>query len=293
MFCLIGRTHERCTHCCWTGLQPASDFQHGNIFHLPPPPGNVNIPTPICVMYHKKLPDFACRQWHNLFGVAREAVARFLFWLLKWKCNNSVGVAAISLPCHKLLWIHTSSPLSGSSIRADSVTFDYSLEGTEQCDNSLISNRWLRSSKGLICTSSCSSVCRGLRTDQRQTGALTVRSTWTSRLSRVSTGSCHVFASQAARSACWSGEAIVIWSQMPLVKGWWKYRSSDTASHMITKARILFILTCFNTWLLFFPPASYACLHRQQWFTAVNWQPVSLGFTSLSSSAQPPPLALT
>lgn len=195
IFFLIGRTHECCTHCCWTGLQPVSDFQHGNIFPLLPPPGSVNIPTPICIMYHKKLPDFTCRQWHNLFGAAREPVARFLFWLLKWKCNNSVGVAAISLPCHKLLWIHTSSPLSGSNIRADSVTFDYSLEGTEQHHNSLISNRWLRSSKGAICTSSCSPVCPGLQTDQRQTGALTVRSTWTIRLQRVSTDSCHVFAS--------------------------------------------------------------------------------------------------
>lgn len=68
---------------------------------------------------------------------------------------------------------------------------------------------------------------------------------------------------------------------------WWKYRSSDTAACMITKERILFILTCFNTWLLFFPPSvSYTCLHHQQWFTEVNWQPVSLGFTPLSSPAR-------
>lgn len=159
---------------------------------------------------------------------------------------------------------------SVSSTRAASVTFDFSLGGTERRRNSLISNRWLRSSKG---ASSCSSVCPGLQTDQRPTG----RSTWTSRLLRLSADSRHIFASRPERSACWSGDVTVIRAQMPLGVRW-KGRSSNSATCMITKQGILSTFPCFNN-------CAASCMrsHRHQWFSVVNWQPVSLGSSPLSS----------
>lgn len=235
---------------------------------LPPPLGNLNILKPICFMCQRKLPDFLPP--HNLLGAAREPVARFRA-IIPWVSPPSASPATIS----------------GSSAGAHSVTFDYRLEGTEQGHNSLISNRWLRSSKGAN-RAGFVSACVSGAADWSKAGraALTVRSARTSRLLRVSTDSCHIFASPGgALGLPIRGSHCHLISKRP----WCQMKSAgapDRAARMMTKQAILFVFTCFNTRVLPSTPASYTCLHHQQWFTAVNWQPVSLGFTSLSFPAR-------
>lgn len=109
----------------------------------------------------KILPADTCINWL----LALQMVATFL--QPKWKHLIILWVSPPSASPVKILLLYTSLPPCGSSSRAVTVTFDYGLEGKEQQHNNLISNRWLRSSKGLFCLGACSSDWPGMQTDQR------------------------------------------------------------------------------------------------------------------------------
>lgn len=117
--------------------------------------------TPVGETVTVWLLDLACRHEHHLVG----GTARFL--QPKWKHLIILRVSPPTASPINILLLYTSLPPRGSSNRAVSVTFDYGLEGKDQQHNSLISTRWLRSSKGLLCLGACSSDWPGTQTDQR------------------------------------------------------------------------------------------------------------------------------
>lgn len=188
---------------------------HGNL--------DIQLPRVSCItetpLYRADtLLDFACRHEHNL--VVSTAAGWKFFFLPKWKHLIILWVSPPSASCVKILLLYTSLPPRGSSSRAISVTFDYGLEGKEQQHNSLISNRWLRSSKGLFCLGACSSDWPGMQTDQRRpehggSAAPAPVSHWL--CSCIASDRCHILASWVVHSAYWSGRVIVIWSKMPFV----------------------------------------------------------------------------
>lgn len=88
------------------------------------------------------------------------------------------------------------------------VTFDYGLEGKEQQHNNLISNRWLRSSKGLFCLGACSSgwpgcrLIKGLQNMVPQQRQLSQSTAYNQ--SATDADRCHILASWEVRPAYWS-----------------------------------------------------------------------------------------